>query len=350
MIKGTIAGTIAASDFIKRTSDRIISFSKPPQYFSWQTMILLGLFSWAMSWIATWTNTTAFTRFLLSNLSWIFFTIAVGWALERNRIKLFGIPISPWVMGGMVCLFGLSPWLGGDLAPVLVLWPLVSFLIAAVPHFLTWELTLRIPPVPMRQDLVLLLVMNLLFSSWFQFYFRLQTWAENYPSLMADDFSRSGFVYSLPNNTVHLSRGVPLLSLAETEIMAQLDGMPWPRIERWLLNLQEQLEPIDQQIRVGLADTEEDALWQLMAQPYTTREGYELRLMAVWQGPTSQNNGYYIEKSCLINPVSQPRPESATTPANEAEAGQPELTAIAQVTCPLETQRNWGQPRLSTAT
>jgi hypothetical protein len=342
--------SIVVSDFIKRTSDRIIAFTKPPQYFSWQTIILLGLFSWAMSWIATWTETTAFTRFLLSNFSWIFFTIGVGWGLERNRVKLFGVTISPWVMGGMVCLFGLSPWMGDDFAPILVLWPLVSFLIAAIPHFLTWEMTLRLPPVAMRQDLVLLLVINLLFSSWFQFYFRLQTWADNYPSLMADDFSRSGFVYNLPDTTTHLSRGVPLLDLAETEITAQLDGMPWPRIERWLLNLPEQLEPIDQEVRASLANTEENEFWQIMAQPYTTREGYELRLMTVWQGPTSQNNGYYIEKSCFINPVSQPRPESANTTENGTEEEQPELTAIAQVNCPLETQRNWGRPQLPTAT
>ncbi|MGD1929160.1 MAG: DUF5357 family protein [Leptolyngbyaceae cyanobacterium] len=326
--------------FLKEIWDRITGFLFPQQYFAWQSIIYLALFSWAMSWVARLSGTTALTQWIIITGSWVFWVIGLGWALEANNIRPFGIPIAPWVSGALVCayLFALIP--GNHLTAALIVWPLVSVGLVALPAFISWELKPKLPMPFVRQQLILLLLLALLFSSWVQFYFRLQTWLTDYPTLLSDDFNRSGFVLKVASSDGQ-SGGIPLLTAAEQQVKDQLDDTPWPWVERWLLNLNGQMVKIRNDTRSVLIDSSEADFWELTARPRSLENGYALQLMAVWNGPASNPEGYFLEKTCLIRPRI---PSVRSTDTREANESEPTPTAMAQVSCDLETPKRLGQP------
>lgn len=311
-------------------------FLLPQEYFSWQTILYLGLFSFAMSWVARLAGTLDVTEALIATAGWIFFALGVGWFLESNKIRPFGIALAPWVAGAIVCayFFGLLP-LGWPAA--LMTWPLVSVFIVAIPTFLTWELRPQLPKPAVRQHLILLSLVALLFSTWFQFYFRIQAWFDQYPTLLTDNFSDSGFVYRLSNETEAQAKGVALLTSAELEVRSSLDGTPWPYVERWLLNLDEQLQRLRAESAIALENSPERLLWELDARPRRLNQGYALDLIANWSGPASDPHGYYFEKTCAIYPRPQPQAPSA----EQNPSTNP--TEMAEVTCELATPKHMGK-------
>jgi len=329
---------------IQQLIERLRAFFLPQQYYAWQTIIYLCLFSWVMSWVAVAAGASGFTRFLLTAFSWIFLAIGLGWALEANRIRPFGLVIAPWVVGAVLCLFIFGSWPGNQWALALVSWPLISVVVVIIPKFIDWDFTLQIPPPPERQRLILLGLIGLLLSSWFQFYFRLQTWLDDYPSLLAEELHRSGFVYRFPGQDVPLSRGVSLLTAAEASLKEELNGTPWSWVERWLLNLDEQLRQLDNAARERVVLPQKEApLWHLVAPPPEGKdEGYTLTLMAVWMGPAAESQGYYLQKTCQILPqatITASDQETAIDPAPDDP-----IPLVARVECELGTPRSPGLP------
>jgi hypothetical protein len=317
---------------------RVTNFLFPKQYFAWQTTIYLGIFSLVMSWIAHFSTATQFTEWLIATGSWIFFAVGVGWFLEDRDVRPFGIPIAPWVTGAIVCTYGYS-YIPGRMPLALTVWPLVSVLIMALPFFLSWDLRLRQPPPPARQQLVLLVLVALLMSSWFQFYFRLQSWLREYPTLLADDFGRSEFVTRVSRQPQEGAEGVPLLVSAEVQILDALDNMPWPWVERWLLNRDERMTEISRNALNALQAKAERTLWRMEAHPSRRENGYDLRLVAIWSGPTSEPEGYYLEKTCTI------RPQTLTPPRRTEDTAAPSPTVTAKVICDLDIPRKPGLPQ-----
>lgn len=324
--------------FLKELWASITHFLFPQQYFAWQTAIYLSLFSVAMSWVADLSDTTAFTQWLLTTGSWIFFAIGVGWALQHYQINLGGIPLAPWVTGAILCVYGFDTLFGNNLALTIVLWPLISVGIITLPTVLTWEFRPKRPDPTQRQQLILLGLLGLLLSSWLQFYFRLQTWFDNYPTLLADDFSNSGFVFRLPSREAPRPGGIALLTSAAATLEAELDQTPWSWVERSLLNRQGQTHKLWTESQATLDSPQEQFLWELkMRRPRSTPEGYAVDLVAVWRGPTAAPEGYYLQKTCKIH-REMPPPDQT-----QAES-EPPPTAMAQVRCDLETPKKFGIP------
>ncbi|QQE63375.1 hypothetical protein GFS31_00400 [Leptolyngbya sp. BL0902] len=309
----------------------------PKSAFSWLTVIYMSLISWLMSGLSRLLGASPFTVGLMATLAWIFLALGVGWAFEAQKIRPFGLSIAPWVAGGILCLFLFGSWGGAWLQPALITWPLMSFVVVAVPHLLSWELQLKQPPPATRQQLALLLGISLLLSSWFQFYFRIQTWLRDYPSLIADQFDRSAFVYQVPGQAMPLSAGVSHLTQAEFWVKEQIDSKPWSWVERWLLNLQGHQQTLQRQIQVAQPATPESQLWQIRLHTATQGNGYLLRMQAVWLGPSAASDGYYFEKVCEIMPVAQP---TAYGTPDATGSG----TSWTQVRCQLETPLRHGRP------
>lgn len=328
---------------LKQLFEQIRDFFWPKSYASWQTVVYLSVFSWLTSLLAVAAGASRFTSFIVATFSWIFLAIGVGWGLDEAKIKFLGLRVSPWISGAIVCTFLFNMWSWNSLSAALAAWPLISVAIIAVPQFVRWDLEWKVPPPNVRQDLILLLLMSIVMSSWLQFYFRIQTWLDDYPTIAADNFNQSGFVYAVSTGTPALSQGFSVLSSAEVQVKQQLEGMPWPRVERWLLNLGDQIQPIEAASKATLDSRREMAFWGLRASPYTTPNGYELKLQAVWRGPTSQGNGYYLQKSCLINPKSQPQPTQVQPNPQEAPP-QPVTVQVAHLECDLKVDQAWGQP------
>ncbi|MBE9137802.1 DUF5357 family protein [Nodosilinea sp. LEGE 07088] len=327
---------------IKQTLETLKQLLLPPRYFAWQTVIYMSLFSWLMSLLARSVDATPFTVGLLATLSWFCLALGVGWALEANKIRPFGLSIAPWVAGGILCMFLFGSWGGRWLQPALVAWPMVSFAVIALPSLVSWDFTLKTPPAPVRQQLALLFCLSLLFSSWFQFYFRIQNWVRDYPSLVADSVDNSTFVYRFPGQSVALPAGVTYLTIAEDRLQSQVNNQPWSAVERWLLNLDGQRQAMEQQVQaqMGQNPSLENSLWRFDLQPFSHGDGYTLKLWAIWSGPAASESGYFLEKTCLLMPVSR---AGLVTPEN-ASPGYSN-TQWANLTCDLETPRQAGHPR-----
>ncbi|NEP17672.1 MAG: DUF5357 domain-containing protein [Leptolyngbya sp. SIO4C1] len=305
----------------------------PTQYFAWQTLLLLSLFSWLLAVIAQITGAEELTVNILSTGSWLFLTISVWWALAKNPVRVFDVNISPWITGAIFCTFLFNPWTEERFEWALSSWPMISTLIAVLPKFVNkrWD-GFVLPPQKDRQRVALTLLVNLLLTGWILFFFRVQTWVGDYPSLLADDFSQSSFVSQFGERLELPPQGRALLEDAALALNQQLDGVPWARVERWLVNIDDGIQSLARE--ADMSAQKEVVFWRLTAPlPEATGDGYQLRLRAQWLGPTSYENGYYLERVCTIRPQSQPRVVETNPAPGQSATVRQELNDIARVDC-----------------
>jgi hypothetical protein len=300
---------------------------RPPSAFSWETLILLSLFSFYMSVLAT-----DFVHNLLENFAWIFLILGVYWGTtSANQLRIGykyptdpGFPLSPWITGAIVSFY-LYSLNGIDAQDALVSWPIISAIIAAIPDFLTDDLRLKTPPPYKRQNLVILFGTQMLLSCWFQFYFVIQDWIAQYPTLLADDFHQSAFVVKREVDERVIPRGASILNSMEPKLAQQLNNKPWPQVERSLLPQQRTklISAIAQQAKQQSDSVVEDDLWRVTSGVSSRNSGYNLLLQATWQGPRSGlQQKYSITKSCQITQV-LPNKNSAIDPTDAQPGQQP---------------------------
>jgi hypothetical protein len=323
------------NDLLENTQKQI----KGLKAFSWQTLIFLSLFSWLVSFAVA----NESLRELLSRIGWIFLTVGLGWALEKDKREVFGIEIypGPWVTGALVCGFVLRG-LPGGIRFYLSLWPLVSVAIALLPDLLKHGFALINPMVEdakkyasERQKMVLRILAALIFVCWFQFYFLVEDWLVAYPSLRVDDFSRSGFVIKIDRESPPLSRGADLLNATETALRQKLANFSWAQVEQWLATLNDQqIAELKSEAMQSLsqAPTSEDGFWTLQAQVLPGGPPYTIRFRSFWQGPSSRPQGFYAEKICQISQA----PISQVTGGGNVAVG-----ASNRVDCQLPKDRIW---------
>jgi hypothetical protein len=276
--------------------------------FSWQTFVLLSLFSWIMSLLVTNDSLKEF----LARMGLFFLTIAVWWATANYKISLFGLDIypGPWITGALATLLIFQGWTDDPSVPLIV-WPWISAFAAIFPKFLKHGSKLINPTEPNPEKLAddrFLVVRIFLFaailSCWFQFHFLVQDWLRDYPSLTVEPPERSGFLVKIrTDNSPTISRGVLMLNLAENDIASILSGLQWSAIERWLLNIRTEIVNLEANVKQQMPPARENVFWNLQAQVLPGQPGYVLQLRAVWRGPSLSLGGYYAEKSCQITPV-----------------------------------------------
>lgn len=309
-------------DVFKGAFEKMRGLVTPPSYLSWQTFLLLSLFSWAMATLAEAQSSTVLTVNLLSTGSWMFLIIAIWWGLTLNPIEVGYFSISPWITAAVICVFVFRPWTPERLQWAMAFWPVVATTLVAIPRFCDWKLNWSIPKPGVRQYLIILLLVNLLLSSWIMFYFRIQHWFNDYPTLMAENLDNSAFVYRFGADTDNGSQASLVLNSASQNLIKQLDDAPWPRVERWLLNLDDGLQLMTENIPLNAL--KEEVFWGLDApRPKSFSNGYQINLRANWLGPSANQNGYYLEKVCTI----LPRVLKSRT------GEQRSSTPVAQVTC-----------------
>ncbi len=323
---------------IKEFANQVRSLLWPDRYFSWRTLLMLSLFSWLVAIaIQSIENEETLVVNFLTTLSWMFLTSAIWWALTENKIKVWGFSISPWITGAVLCVFAFHPWESDDrFRWALSSWALISVAIAALPDFVNWELRFSLPKKDKQQQLVMVLLINLLLTSWILFYFRVQDWINHYPSLLASSLSRSAFVYDLTPDRESNVQGVLLLESTAAAITDDLNGQPWYQAERWLYNRKDQLEAIAQRVNNNLDAPDERVFWQMaVPEPRRSGEGYLLTLRANWLGPTAENKSLQVEKTCKIMPQDKTRPTPSPSPnaPTPTEKQPPPSAKIAVVDC-----------------
>jgi hypothetical protein len=317
--------------------------AKPPKAFSWQTLLYLSLFSWVMSVLSR----TEYVRDALAAMGWLFLTLGTAWALGGRKFKIpfFDVVVQPgpWVSGALNCIFISASFPELPDSVPYILWPLISSFIASLTSFLKPGPSLTIPKPSTRQNLAIVILANTILSCWIGFHFMVKDWLRDYPSIASGDFTRSTFVNQLglpgQQRQRQISRGVSILDAAGSIISDRLNGRAWSETERWLLNLNTEIPQVEQEVRNRLAPVDENTLWRLQAQIPPGTE-YTVLLQALWQGPSSFANGYYLTRSCNVSrvaslnnrqlppgtiatqvrcgPVSDPIETAPATPANSA--------------------------------
>lgn len=296
----------------------------PPRAFSWQTLIWLSIFSWIMSSLST-----EPVQNILAFMGWIFLITGVNWATIVNPPKIAGFSVGPWFTGALVCIFIFGNWTEGRSSIALIFWPPISAIIACIPDFFAPGLKFRFPPLSVRPRIVILLASNLLISCWLQFYFVLQSWVEQYPTLLLlDNLQKSAFLVRIGTPSELEPRGKLILNSLEPKLRDQLNNRAWPDVERWLINKKITLEVIRKQAQKELKPQEEDFWWVLKYEVSSAGSGYNLKLRSVWQGPRPKQGEYYLEKVCQIRQV--PRRANTKSSGETTEAGE---LYVGQVKC-----------------
>jgi hypothetical protein len=162
-----------------------------------------------------------------------------------------------------------------------------------------------------------------------QFYFVLQSWVEQYPTLLLlDNLQKSAFLVRIGTPSELEPRGKLILNSLEPKLRDQLNNRAWPDVERWLINKKITLEVIRKQAQKELKPQEEDFWWVLKYEVSSAGSGYNLKLRSVWQGPRPKQGEYYLEKVCQIRQV--PRRANTKSSGETTEAGE---LYVGQVKC-----------------
>ncbi len=299
------------------------SFLSPTQSACWQTLILLSLFSVAMAALMSPT-----VQGLVSFCGWVFLITAVWWFVyEKDVMKALTINLvftkvflGPWIVSILIVIALFGSWAGfanlsGVTPAALISVAPIAAAITLAPKFIktsdekTPQYT--VPEKKFRQGMVLFVLSHFLIACWFQFYFLIQGWLNFYPSLLAEDFSRSSFVIRVQPN-VQVSRGREVLNAAESELRDRLNNQNWSAIERWLFESKvsnqwttDLEQSVQSRLRNKLGAGEMD-FWKLSGKAtgdtYDSGAYYNLLLNATWKGPTAAKTDYTVTKRCELAP------------------------------------------------
>ncbi|MBD1940343.1 DUF5357 family protein [Microcoleus sp. FACHB-68] len=326
---------------MKETFDlfkRLLDFLEPNSPFSWRTLLLLSGFSWSMAFLsrslADALNTeTTVTSDIISFFGWIFLIVGLDWWTMDHPYRFAGFSLGSWVTGALVCLF-LYVFLFDEVANEVpsipfVSWPIISALITVTHIFYPARASYRASLTTQR--LIIIVLCHFLISCWIQFNFLIRDWLEDYPSLLIEDFARSGFVVELDSSAQALTRGEEMLNSIEQLVKTKVEGQPWGEAEQWLVEIQQQLQKkkpwrevkewlltlerpsnnIQNELQVGLSEAEEDVWWSIQGDVNESNLEYTLKLQAIWQGPRAKEEEYSFIKTCRVWPIKQ-SPNRAT--------------------------------------
>lgn len=333
---------------------------QPPQAASWQTLIFLSIFSALVAALTT-SPPPQIAQRIVSSFGWIFLILGVWWFTYekevKNKLTVYGLFIGPWIVGALICiyLFGTVEGRPIPTETAFISWPPISSLIWASPKFVESDKRTKSPVysnpnAAKRQDIILVVLANLIISGWFQFYFQIGSWLSDaqYPNLRAEDFTRSAFVWRPQryDPSAAISSGNDILDMAADRVKVQLEGKPWSEVERWLLQLDEQVPKLRQEVQDRLPKAAENDLWNLDAQVLS--DAYDMQLRAIWRGPTSRPTGYELTRTCRISQgrkMGPPQQFQFNSPAPPATApARPRFVATVQCGAierpkPIQTRR-----------
>lgn len=300
---------------------------RPPRPFSWETLILLSIFSWllsAFSWLLVPPALNAYhfthTGFL------IFFVLGTAWWQWERPIKLLGIKIGPWIVGLLLSIILLDDFPENwRHQAMIVTWPLLSASVRSVPKFFRGQLLPSWPPISMLKELTVMFLFHVLISLWLQFGFLLNQWMINYPSLLSEDLTRSSFAIFQGIEVPEIPQGHILINEMEVFLREQIEGQQLPRVDQVISGLLENRIEIDKTVKKRLPNIEENQWWELRGNVIQRQAGYGITLFAIWTGLPLAGEEYYLEKSCEISRTfRQPEPASSSPPAEALDRAQME--------------------------
>ncbi|MFB2836801.1 DUF5357 family protein [Floridanema evergladense] len=312
----------------------LITLIKPPQTFSWQTLIYTSIFFWIIALLLGILTGNAKLQDTFSLLGCVIIISGYAWFTVERPFIVQGFSLSAWILVGVICLFitSVQPKFASF---IWIVWPVLSAIVAAWPEFIAAGRKLNNLRNEQRFKLLIWFLIHLIFSCWIQFSLIIQGWILQYPSLLADDLSQSDFVVTIKSFSRPVTEGEKVLEAMERQLKTKLEGKSWVIAENWFRDTN-QLEKLQNQAKQTLSKIEEKNLWKFNAKITDQKTGYNLLMVAEWQGPSSNPQGYLLKKVCQVNSVTrQPAPvntklrrERRNNNARVATASQVKITTI----------------------
>jgi hypothetical protein len=312
--------------FAEGIYERVRNILVPPRAYAWQTLIYLSVFSGFLSYFAT-----GYIRDIIAVFGWLFLIAGTAWYTTDDPLRVPGtfMPVGAVITGFLVSVFAFGNQQDVITPRTIVLWPTISALITAIPEFIEGTDTsskAQIPKPEVRQRIILLVASCTILSCWLQFYFVMDKWLTEYPSLLSENFQSSTFVRRTDTITEKVPKnGVLILDQLEPLVKKQIDGKPWSQVERWLKDADVNVNSLGKVvIEKNLGAYEEKELWRVEARVDNIKStGYRLDLLSIWQGPTSRKQGYYLIKSCQVEPIaiSTKKPINNANPEDKIAVG-----------------------------
>jgi Family of unknown function (DUF5357) len=279
----------------------------PPKAYSWQTFIYMSVFSWVLSYFAT-----GYIKDIIAFCGWLFLIAGTAWYTTEDPLRVPGtfMPVGAVITGFLVSVFAFGNQQDVITPRTIVFWPTISALITAIPEFIEGNDTdakARIPKPQDRQRIIILVASSMLLSCWIQFHFVMNNWFQQYPSLQADTFKGSTVLVSTEKRLKIPRNGAIILEKLQPIVIDEIAQRPWSEVEKWLIPKKD-VEPRVVTLGRGviqknLVKYEEKELWRVEPRVANTKSGYILDLLSIWMGPSSNPRGYYLKKSCRIEPV-----------------------------------------------
>ncbi|MBE9005472.1 DUF5357 domain-containing protein [Fortiea sp. LEGE XX443] len=308
---------------------RIKKILVPSQAYAWQTFIYLSVFSLGISYFAI-----GYIRDIIALCGWLFLIAGTAWYTTDDPLRVPGtfMPVGAVITGLLVSVFAFGNQQEIITPRTIVLWPTISAFITAIPEFIEGTDTdskTQIPKPEAREKIIILVASCMMLSCWLQFYFVMDKWLKEYPSVLADDFQRSTFVRRTDIIEKVPKNGIVILDKLQPLVEQQIDERPWSQVERWLLDAKLQVGNLGNRvIEKNLEEYEEKALWRVEPRVVNTKSGgYRLDLLSIWGGPSSNRKGYYLKKSCRIEPVAVSTKKAITT------ANPEDKIAVGEIEC-----------------
>ncbi|MEB3216575.1 MAG: septal junction protein FraD [Nostocales cyanobacterium 94392] len=336
-------------DIFKDVVERIKYIFIPPKAFSWQTLIYLSVFSWLMSYLAD----EGAIRSIIAFFGWVFLIAGTSWYTTDKPLYIPGtiMPVGAVITGGIVSIFAFRQD-DAVVARTIIFWPTISALITAIPEFFEGsgtDVKTQLPKLEDRESLIVLIGCCMLLSCWLNVYVVTDTWMREYPSATVNiggqkTVQRSDLL-TFPESTDTIPRnGRLILEKLQQAVETALRGKSWSNVELWLKNANREVNQLGEAvITIHLAEFEEKELWETQAtvdnlDPKNPNSGYILNLFSYWNGPSAvpdEYDGYYLQKSCQIEPITEPV---------ETLSPQNEKITVAEIECLPEIRSGFGKP------
>ncbi|WP_071190016.1 septal junction protein FraD [Trichormus sp. NMC-1] len=276
----------------------------PPKAYSWQTLIYLSVFSWAMSYFSI-----GYIKDIIAFSGWVFLMAGTAWYTTDDPLRVPGtfMPVGALITSFLVSAFAFRHNVNLVTPKTIVYWPTIAAIITAIPEFFVGTGTkskATLPKQKERQKIIILIAWSMLISCWIQFYFVIDKWLKEYPSLLVDNFQNSAFVIKLEPKAKTPQNGAMILNKIQPLIEEQIVTRPWSEVERWLLEANQQVGNLGKRmIDKNLVKYEEQELWRIEPRVVNVNSGYRLDILSIWTGPSANKNGFYLQKSCRIQPI-----------------------------------------------
>ncbi len=332
-------------DFLKDAIEGIKKFFIPPKAYSWQTLIYLSLFSWLMSSLAN----DGPIQDIIAFFGWVFLIAGTSWYTTDKPLYIPGtiMPVGAVITGGIVSVFAFQQ----DeelITRTIIFWPTISALITAVPEFFEGsgtDVKTQLPELNDRESVIVLIGCCMLLSCWLNLYGVTDSWLNEYPSAkypVYDEVSRRNDLLTVmePEDDIP-QNGVLILNKLQSAVETALDGRSWSEVELWLKNANQKANDLGKKvIEINLAEFDEKDYWKMQANveniiPKDINSGYKLDLYSVWKGPSATKDGYYLRRTCQIEPIAE---------RDESIGSRGEQITVAELECLPKIYNIPGQP------